>query len=583
MAVMQADSMGAVIRERGDRVGRWAPVVLILAVVVSYANSFRGVMLLDDRYIERTPVLGDPALWGELKSSMRPVVDLTYAVNQRIGGLAPVGYHVVNLLVHLAATLVLFGLVRRSLGAPGVTGEEIPVEGRRSFFALVIALLWAVHPLQTQSVTYIAQRAESMAGLFYLLTMYCVARAAGGERASAWQVGAVASCALGMSCKQILVTAPVMAAFYDRAFWSASWTQVLRRRWRLYAGLAATWGLLFLMGSVREAVEKDAAVGFGVASVTPVQYLLTQFGVIRHYLRLAVWPAGLCLDHQWPIAHSFAEVAGPAVFVLALVALTAIAWIRRPAEGFLGVWFFGVLLTTSSFVPIKDVIFEHRMYLSLASVTALAVLGGHWILQRIIGAPQRVQRIGFAMVSMVALALVVRTHIRNRDYGSAERMWTSVVERYPHHARALNNLGAAYVETGGLVEAERYCREAVHEDPSLYVAQYNLGHVLMLAGRGKEAIEPLERATRDAEVYPNAMLDLGTIYAGLGRLDPAISCFRQVIHAQPENADAYFNLGNALRSRGNRAEAAAAFREVLRLRPGDVEAQRMLAGIANSK
>lgn len=590
MAGMQADATETVISDRGTRTVWWSAAALVLVVTAAYANSFRGVMLLDDRYIERTPALGDPALWGELKKSMRPVVDLTYAVNQRIDGLAPVGYHVVNFLVHLAATLTLFGLVRRSLGAPGVTGEGIRVKDgcekefshqqsnsrprQHTILALAIALLWSVHPLQTQSVTYIAQRAESMAGLFYLLTLYCIARSACGGGSTAWQIGAVVACALGMSCKQILVTAPVMAVFYDRAFWSTSWAQVLSRRWKLYTGLAATWGLLFLMGSVREAVEKDAAVGFGVASVTPVQYLLTQFGVIRHYLRLSIWPDLLCLDYQWPVAHSFAEAAGPAMFVLLLIGLTIIAWVRRPAEGFLGVWFFGVLLTTSSFIPIKDVIFEHRMYLSLASVAAIAVLGVHWILRRRVGEPARARWIGAALVSIAAAALVVRTHQRNRDYSSAARMWESVVERYPHHARALNNLGAAYIESGRLVEAEKYCREAVKEDPSLNVAQYNLGHALMLAGRGREAIAPLESATADAEVFPSAMLDLGTIYAGLGRLDPAISCFRRALHAQPENADAYFNLGNALRTKGDRAGAVAAFREVLRLRPEDEEARR---------
>lgn len=562
----------------------WATVVLAAAVAAAYANSFGGVMLLDDRYIEKTPALGDAGLWGEIRRSSRPLVDLSFAFNRAVGGPEPFGYHVFNLLVHLAATLTLFALVRRSFDAPGVMREGIPADRgcemgiSHQRMALAIALLWGLHPLQTQSVTYISQRAESMMGLFYLLTLYCVARSADAARSKAWSVGAVVACALGMLSKPVMVTAPVMAILYDRAFWAESWGQMFRRRWRLHLALVATWVVLVLTGVVRGlAGAKGGEVGFGVETATPQQYLFTQFDVIRQYVRLAVWPSGLCLDHQWPVATSFAEVAGPATFVLALVGLTVVAWIRRPAEGFLGVWFFGVLLPTSSFVPIKDVIFEHRMYLPLASVAAVAVLGGGWLVRRMVGQAERSRRIGTSSVLVIAMALGICTHLRNRDYASAEWMWAGVVARYPQSARALNNLGAAYLDGGRLEEAEAQYRRAVVATPTMHEARYNLGHVLMLMSRGEEAVEHLSIAATNAEVFPNAMLDLGTIFAGRGRMDSAISCFREAIRAQPDNADAYFNLGLALRARGDQAGARRAFEDVLRLRPGDEEAQRELA------
>ncbi|HKQ48928.1 MAG TPA: tetratricopeptide repeat protein [Phycisphaerae bacterium] len=568
------------------RGSRWAALLLVLAVAAAYANSFDGVMLLDDRYIEKTPALGEPGLWTEIRRSSRPLVDLSFAINKAIGGLEPFGYHVFNLLVHLAATLALFGVVRRSLVAPEVSGEGIPAEGgcergfshQQTAIAFAIAVLWAMHPLQTQSVTYISQRAESMMGLFYLLTLYGVARAAGGQAAHAWSIAAVVACAMGMLSKPVMVTAPVMAVLYDRAFWAESWRQVFRRRWRLHVGLAATWMVLVLTGVVRGLASTNGGeVGFGVATATPLQYLFTQFEVIRHYLRLAMWPSGLCLDHQWPVAQTFAEVAGASMFVMALVVLTVIACIRRPADGFVGVLFFGVLLPTSSFVPIKDVIFEHRMYLSLASVAAVAVLGGGWLVRRIVGDAARSRQIGAAIVIVVALALGVRTHLRNRDYASAGRMWAGIVARYPQSARALNNLGAAYLDDGKLEEAERHYRRAVAAAPTMYEARYNLGHVLMLLGRGDEAIEHLSIAATNAEVYPNAMLDLGTIFASKGRLDSAISCFHEAIRAQPENADAHFNMGLALKARGDLAAARREFEAVLRIRPGDEEARRQIA------
>jgi protein O-mannosyl-transferase len=534
------------------------------------------VMLLDDRYIEKTPVLGDERLWAEIRQSSRPLVDLSFAVNRAVGGLEPFGYHVFNLLVHILAALALFGLARRSLGAPGVTGEAASANTVGAAFAM--ALLWALHPLQTQSVTYISQRAESMMGLFYLLTLYGVARAAEGHRSQTWSAAAVISCALGMLCKPVMVTAPVIAMIYDRAYWAESWGQVFRRRWRLHLTLAATWLVLVVTGVVRGLADtKGGEVGFGVETATPLQYLYTQFDVIRHYLRLAVWPSQLCLDHQWPIAGSLAKVGGSAAFVLALLVLTAWAWIRRPSEGFLGVWFFGVLLPTSSIVPIKDVIFEHRMYLSLAAVAAVAVLGGGWLVRRLVKDAARSRRIGVALVVVITLALGVCTHLRNRDYASAERMWAGVVARYPQSSRALNNLGAAYLDAERFAEAEVYCRRAVGADPALFEARYNLGHVLMLSGRGDEAIEQLSIAAKNTEVFPNAMLDLGTIFASRGQLDSAISCFHEAIRAQPRNADAHFNLGLALKARGDQAGARREFEKVLRLRPGDEEAARELA------
>jgi hypothetical protein len=235
--------------------------------------------------------------------------------------------------------------------------------------ALAAALIWTIHPLQTESVTYIVQRAESIMGLFYLLTLYCVIRGAGSARPMAWYVLAVLACLLGMASKEVMATAPLVVLLYDRTFLSGTFQGALRRRWPLYVALTCTWGLLAYL--VAGSTDRGGSAGFGL-SVTVWQYALTQLGVITHYLGLAFWPAGLVFDYGWPIASSVGQILPGAIVISLLLAGTIWALIRYPAAGFLGACFFLILAPTSSFVPVTDAAFEHRMYLPLAAVTSFA-------------------------------------------------------------------------------------------------------------------------------------------------------------------------------------------------------------------
>lgn len=570
------------------RAPRWLLPVLLLAVTAAYANSFRGVMLFDDFYLETSPHLQDIRYFKEHLLSSRLLVDLTCLLNHAVHEFRVFGYHLVNLVIHLFACWTLFALLRRTFESPGA--RSIPHQ-RAAVLAFAIALLWGLHPLQTQSVTYISQRAESMMGLFYLLTLYGVATTAQNPASYRWPTLAVLMCAAGMLCKQVMVTAPLIAMLYDRAFWADSWRTVIIRRWKLHAALAATWLLLLLTGVVRDiftsaaTVNGPVTVGFGVSTVSPLQYLWTQTGVLLHYLRLSVWPDQLCLDHVWPVASSFREAAIPGLAMLSLLVTTIVAWRRSPALAFSGIWFFGVLLPTSSFIPIQDVIFEHRMYLSLAAVITLVVVAVDGLLFRAFpnssSRPGAYRVIATALLISAAVALGVRTHLRNRDYHSIEAMWSSVLAMYPDSPRATCNLGGARMRAGLVAEAEQLYRRALELQPRLSEARYNLGHLLLLTDRNDEAAKHLSAVPPIALEYADAQLDLGTIAAVSGKLDEAISHFREAVRARPHFADAYFNLACALAESGNIEGAKSAFREALRLRPDDEEAARRLHDLEN--
>ena len=328
-----------------------------------------------------------PPSHGETVSG-RPVLNLSFALNYAVSGCDVGGYHVTNLAIHLVAALLLFGIVRRTATKFSGLRPELTTAQAATSIALAVALLWAVHPLQTESVTYIVQRAESLMGLFYLLTLYCFLRGVGSGRAILWYAGSVLACLLGMATKEVMVSAPLVVILYDRTFLAGSFREAWRRRWGYYLALAATWLLLaWLVVGTGLLLQSYGVRTERMQSFTWWTYLATQPGVIVHYLRQVVWPSGLCLDYGWPPAATVGEVLFPAIPVVCLLGLTAWAVVKRPAWGFLGAWFFLILAPTSSFMPVQHAAaFEHRMYLPLAAVVSGVIVGaclaGEWLSRR---------------------------------------------------------------------------------------------------------------------------------------------------------------------------------------------------------
>jgi len=276
---------------------------------------------------------------------------------------------VANLVIHASAALLMFGIVRRTLqGARLLDRFGTQANG----LAAAVAVCWAVHPLQTESVTYIIQRTESMMGLFLLLTLYCVIRGQDSPRRLQWYATAVVCCALGMGTKETMVIAPIIVLLYDRIFLADSWAELWKKRSVLYAGLAATWLVLISLVIVNNARGGGL---MGSPAVSWWRYATNQFGAIAHYLRLTFWPETLCLDYGWqvsPLPRSWKAIG--VVLIAGLAAATGWALANVPPLGFLGAWFFITLAPTSSVVPIQDMVAERRMYLPLAAVVTLAVI-----------------------------------------------------------------------------------------------------------------------------------------------------------------------------------------------------------------
>lgn len=601
---------------RADTPGGWRHLILSMCLVIAaglwaYHNSFMGPFIFDDEIA----IVENPYLrhlwppWRLLASTVRPLTDVSFAINYALGGLDVFGYHVVNLTIHIAAALVLFGIVRRTLLSARLRNRYGQVA---QGLALAVALVWLVHPLHTQVVTYIAQRAESLMGLCYLLTLYSIIRAATSPHPSGWYVAAVTWCAVGMGSKPVMVTAPLVVLLYDRIFVSGSFNEAIHKRRGLYGGLAASWGFLalavFVLGTP-QLIEPTA--GFLVKGLTPLEYAQTQPGVLLHYLRLAVWPHPLVLDYVWPVARTMHAIVPQTLVVGGLLLATLWALRVRPELGFWGAWFFLILAPSSSLIPIADRMVEHRMYLPLVAVVVLLVLGTQASLRRLLGGQERLRRgLSGLLVLGVVTTLGTLTIQRNQDYRTAVTIWQDTVAKRPHNPRAHVNLGNALVKQGAFDEAMisytnalrmkrdyeeahlnlgialsrqgkfkeaiAYYVEAIRLRPHYAEAHNGLGHALLMEGELAEAIAHFSEAIRLKPEYAEAHSNLGVALAREGKPLEAIAHYAKAVWLKPDSAEAHYNLGVALDERGHLAEAISHYAKALRLQPDYAEAHNNL-------
>jgi Flp pilus assembly protein TadD len=506
----------------------------------------------------------------ETPTAGRPLVNVSMALNYAAGGLDVRGYHLWNIALHVLCTLLLFACAQLTLRWPRVPAW---LRDQATAVAFAIALLWMVHPLNSEVVDYITERSESMMALAFLATIYASARALGSARRGAWQGLAVVACAAGMACKESMVTAPVAVVLYDATMVFGSPAQALRERWRFYSALAATWVILAWLLQTGARIH---SAGFS-AGVSPWIYLLNQTTMLVRYLRLAVWPNALVVNYGWPRALALADVLPAALFIVALMALTAVALRRRPMLGFLGAWFFLTLAPTSSILPIAtEVGAERRMYLPLIALVALAVVG----LERLGTRFARGRAVTMALVAVVATILGAATIARNREYASALGLAETVLARWPTPS-AESAVGQELALAGRHDEAIARLRQAA---PSFPRAYYHLGGELFNQGRIDEALPPLEQFVRLeptlAEMVP-ARTMMGRVFMLQKQWPKAEEQLQLVLSMSParspEHATALGFLADTLFEQQKFAAAQAAYARYLQERPDDVGAVTNLA------
>lgn len=531
-----------------------------------YSNIFRCPFVFDSEiYISGNAGIRDlwnlKAVWDIAPT--RFLAFLSFALNYHFHGLSVAGYHIVDLCVHLCAALLVWALVRLTLAAPLMKGD--PLSERPEPAALLCALVFVSHPLQTEAVTYIYQRTASMAALFYLLALCLYARARSLEVSGAGRREWLAPYALAwaaalaaMFTKEHTATLPAMIVLYEFCFFGHG-PAGRRRALAFLALLPAVPLLLFLS---RSAVVYDDVERFAGSPASALAYAMTQPGVIASYLRMLVWPSGQNLDHDIRPVGSVLDwgFLSGLLAVAVLLGAAALLYRRRRLPAFGIFWFFLTLLPESSFVPMRDAMFEHRLYLPMAGYAVFLVCG-------LLYAARGRQRLAAGALVVIVLCNSLAAHRRNAVWKDGLSLWDDAARKSPGKARPRNNRGIAWQGRGDLEKAFADYKAATDLDPGYASARNNMGVILALQGKTGEADDCFLEALRLNPDYASAHNNYGFQLARRGKAEEAAAHFREALRIKPDYAEAEDNWGLALAGQGRLQEGMAHFREALRLDP----------------
>ncbi len=531
-----------------------------------------------------SPVAGRPVVRATLAANF--ALNALLGVDQRRDPDGPnktIGYRVLNVLFHLCTGALLFGLLRRAARERTIAADWRAIADP---FALVVCVLWLLHPIQTEAINYVVQRTELLASLFYVATLYASVRAwdaTTGTSRFRWYVFAIIACVLGVGCKEIVITAPLAVILYDRAFRLDSWGAVRKpghgRGWfylSLVTACAATFALV-------AAGARGTTAGFG-KGMTWYGYFYSQCWAIAHYLRLVLWPNALVIDYGEKLVTGARGMPGLILLVLFAVATLA-AWQRLPKFGwfaFLGSEFFLLLAPSSSFVPVRtEIAAERRIYLALANVLVLAVIGVEWLRRRYLKTVSPL-RIGLT-VGGLAIVLAGATAMRSSTYSSPARLWRDAAEKVPDNPRANANLGYALTRERPpkYAEAETVFRRAMEQDTSCHYGCAQLASVMATEGRYAEAIALLQRTLASDPDNSSAEGRLALDFMKVGSFDQAIVHLEHVAATHPTE-HLLMILGVANLAVQRQQNAMIAFQAASQMNPNDPEIQKLSSSLFNA-
>ncbi len=585
---------------------RYSLIIITLTALV-YANTFQAPFIFDDsnNIIDNRSIRGEPTVFHALIPAPetgipgRPLVNFTLAINYAISGLNPWSYHLFNLIVHISAALVLFGIVHRTFL---FRNFQIGSHGKATTVAFASALIWSLHPLQTQAVTYTIQRCESLMGLCFLLIFYFAIRGWQSAKQNAWHLASVFAFLFGVGVKEVIIVAPVLLFYYDLLFVNRSPREALKRSWLLYVGLLA--GMVLMVAIVVAGGTRSTMTHARVYSV--YEYWRTQPLVTWQYVRLVFWPAPLSFDYDLPAAN-WADAWPACLLFTAFVMLTLWGIVKRHPLSFATTWFL-LILSPTMLVNLPDLAFEHRMYLSLVAIVVPSVFFACRAndMFRIRLKKQRGKygagshRWIWYLFVLIILSLSILTFSRNGDYRNISTIWQDAALKYPRNSRALSNFGEALIEKGNYdsalstlnaamrIEREKakiYAKSADSpgEADGLYIKyliargiyatiENNLGIISMEKGDTETALSHFQAALTVAPNHVTTLTNMGLVYIYQGRILEAIKAFEKAIEISPDSVKPYINMAALMRQNGKPDAAIYFLKEALRLKPENAKA-----------
>ncbi len=580
--------------------------LLFMAVLtfIVYSNTFNAPFVLDDYVlITNNPHvrLTDLTMEGLMRSgfnstSARPFAMISFAFNYYFHTYKLMGYHLVNIFIHITTGILFYFLIKTTLSEFKAQSSKLKAKNLEAqqqstlnptFIAFFAALIWLVHPVQIQSVTYIIQRMNSMAAMFYVLSLLLyakgrivhiqevnnsqlathnsqpVANLRFHMRSTLCYTGSLFAGIVALGSKEIAATLPFFILLYEWYFFQKMSVNWLRRHFLLFTGICILFLLMAFIYFGGNPI-KEILSGYHSSVLTLNQRVFTEIRVVIFYISLLLFPhpARLNLDHDFPLSHSLIEPITTLISFGGIVFLFLFALNIAKKErliSFCILWFLGNLVIESSVIGI-EIIYEHRIYLPSMFI----------ILMTVIFVNRYVKRTWLKSTLLCTLVCVCSawTYERNSIWSDRITLWSDCVKKSPNLARPHDNLGGALLTQGKVVDAMRHFQDAMRIDPNDYRAHHNMGVALEKQGKFDEAIEHYFKALSIKPDFEEAYNNLGNNVLKQGKLDEAIKYYSRVLYINPELTQAHYNLGLVLLRKGNNIEAIDSFSKALKLDPG---------------
>jgi len=524
-------------------------IIIILGIII-YSNTLNSSFHFDDS----TSIVNNPSIqklsdvkaWWNFSPS-RPVSMFSFALNYHFGQLNVRGYHIVNLLIHLINACLVWWLSILIFSSPVLKDKEF--SRNKKIFAFFTAILFVSHPLATQSVTYIIQRQTSMAAMFFMLSLNLYAYARIADKNTKQKIllfsGAVVSALLALLTKENAFMLPFIVLLFEICFITTKKFSLNFRDYRVIIIIAALLAMVVIIPmklslNIFDPILPSSTHG-SPCVITAQNYLFTQFSVIVKYIQLLIFPLNQNLDYDFPVSNSFFDIRTVLsfIFLLFLLALGIFLYKKQRIISFGIFWFFLTLFIESSFIPIHDVIYEHRTY--------LPSVGYFLILSVVIFILLWKKYKNFAIIIFVVLigANSILAFNRNQVWKNELTLWSDVVLKSPNKARPFANRGTVYDEMGQQDKAIADYTQALKIDSNYALAYSNRGLIYGSRGDYDPAIIDFSRALKIDSNNTFALWNRGITYSILKQWDDAIIDYSRLIEVNPKKFDPYFNRGVA--------------------------------------
>jgi len=546
------------------------------------------------------------AAFGEHSASNRPFGNITFALNYYFHKYDLKGYHVVNIIIHTLTGIFLYLFIKTTLSVatPRSPKPSIPESLDPSFPAFFAALVWLAHPVHTQSVTYIVQRFNSMAAMFYVLSFWLYVKGRIRMRQHATQnpqskaafspksrksaisflfsasslyfSGSVMAWIIALGSKQTAATLPFFIFLYEWYFFQDLSRDWLKCQLKYCFGIIILFGLICLIYTGLNPLKKIvSSASYARNNFIFTERVLTQPRVVIYYLSLLFYPhpSRLNLDYDFPLSHSLIDPVTTLLSLLTIIGIVGLAVYAARRErliSFCILWYFGNLVIESSVIPLA-IIFEHRTYLPSMLICLLVVALGHRLI--------KFKWLGITFMLVVVTVFSFWTYQRNKVWRDDITLWQDVVNKSPQKVRPHNNLGNALIESGRTEEAIEHYLQALRINPYSSEVHNNLADALSKLGQFQKAIDHYHEALRIQPDYVDAYNDLGNALINIGQVSDAIRHFNQALRLNPKFVPAYNSLSLALIRMGKTDEAVVQLQKALKINPNYVDAHVNLGGV----